>query len=96
MASPETVAHRRSVAALIAGWVGLVAHVATVIWYLASGLVAPGWAVVALLVIWCALLGLAIYMLRTRPVYTLLVPVASAAIWFGALSAGEAWLGWTA
>jgi hypothetical protein len=96
MASPESAAPRRSVAALIAGWAGLLAQLATLIWYAASGLVAPGWAVAALLVVWCALLALAIYLLRTRPVYTLLVPVLSAAIWFAAISAGEAWLGWTA
>ncbi|GIH04249.1 hypothetical protein Rhe02_23160 [Rhizocola hellebori] len=46
--------------------------------------------------IWLGLLALGIYLLRTRPVYVLLVPVASAAIWFGAISAGEAWLNWTA
>ena len=93
---PDTVPSRRSVPALIAGWVGLIAHLATLIWYMASGLVAPGWAVAVLLVIWVALLALAVYLLRTRPAYVLLVPVAAAVIWFGAISAGGAWLGWTA
>ena len=91
---PERPKH--SVAALIAGWAGLLAHLATLVWYLASGLVAPGWAVVVLLLIWLALLGLAIYLLRTRPVWVLVVRVLAAAVWFGAVSAGEAWLGWTA
>lgn len=93
-AVPERPKH--SVAALIAGWVGLLGHLATLVWYMASGLVAPGWAVIALLVIWLGLLGLAVYLLRTRPAWVLAVPVLSALIWFGAISAGEAWLGWTA
>lgn len=81
--------------ARIAGWIGLVAHLATLIWYAASGLLAPGWAVVLLLVAWAALLVLAIVLLRRRPAYVLVVPVLSALVWFGAISAGEAWLGWT-
>ncbi len=96
MTSPGQAPSRPSLAALIAGWLGLVAHLATLIWYAASGLVAPGWAVVTLLVIWLALLAGAIVLLRRRPAYVLLVPVGSALIWFGVLSAGEAWLGWTA
>jgi len=91
---PERPKH--STGALVAGWVGLVGHLATLVWYMASGLMAPGWAVIALLAIWLALFALAIYLLRTRPVWVLLVPVLAAAIWFGAMSAGDAWLGWTA
>jgi hypothetical protein len=34
--------------------------------------------------------------LRRRPLWTLPLPVIAAVIWFGGLSAGEAWLGWTA
>ncbi|HEX6684558.1 MAG TPA: hypothetical protein VF062_17270 [Candidatus Limnocylindrales bacterium] len=96
MSQPETVRHQRSVPALIAGWVGLLAHLATGVWYAASGLLAPMWAIVVLFVIWFGLLALAIYLLRTRPVWTLLVPVAATAIWFASISAGEALLGWTA
>ena len=83
--------------ARVVGWIGLVAHLATLIWYAASGLLAPLWAVVLLLVIWAGLLAVAIWLLRSeRPALTILVPLASTAIWFGVLSAGEAWLGWTA
>ncbi|WP_162908067.1 hypothetical protein [Allorhizocola rhizosphaerae] len=91
----DVVPKQRSVAALIAGWIGLIAHLPVGIWYLSSGLVTPAWAYVLLLLVWLAFFGLAIYLLRTRPVYTLLVPVAAAAFWFAAISAGEAWLGWT-
>jgi hypothetical protein len=82
--------------ARIAGWLGLVAHLVFFFWYAASGLVAPAWAVVVLLAVWVALLGVAVWLLRTRPVLVPLVPLAAALIWFGAVSAGDAFLGWTA
>jgi len=84
-----------TLAARIAGWLGLAAHAALFFWYVASGLLAPLWAVVVLLLVWAALLGVAIWLLRTRPWWTLLVPVVGVAFWFLAISAGEAWLGWT-
>jgi hypothetical protein len=97
--STEAVVPQRpkpSIGTLVAGWVGLAGHLATLVWYAASGLMAPGWAVIGLLVIWLALLALAIYLLRTRPVWVLAVPVLATAVWFGVMSAGDAWLGWTA
>ena len=79
-----------------AGWLGLAALLATLVFYAASGLLAPAWAVVLLLVVWLALLVLAIRLLRRwRPLYVLLTPVAAWLIWLGALTAGETWLGWT-
>jgi hypothetical protein len=78
------------------GWLGLAAHLVTVVFYAASGLLAPAWAVAILCVIWLTLLAVAIWLLRTRrPLYVLLVPIAAWLIWFGALTAGENWLGWT-
>jgi hypothetical protein len=78
------------------GWIGLAALLAALYLYAASGLLAPGWAVALLLVIWFALLVTAIQLLRSRrPLYVLLTPVAAVLIWFGALTAGETWLGWT-
>jgi len=82
--------------ARIVGWLGLAAHLAVLIWDAASGLVAPGWAVAVLLVIWSALMVGAVALLRRRPVAVPLVPLAAAVIWFSAISAGEAFLGWTA
>ena len=78
------------------GWLGLAAHFGALVFYAASGLLAPGWAVALLLVIWFALLAVAIWLLRgRRPLLVLPVPVAAALIWFGALTAGEHLLGWT-
>ena len=78
------------------GWLGLAALLLTGFFYASSGLLAPGWAVAVLLVVWLLLLLLAIQFLRIRrPLYVLPVPVAAWLFWFGALSAGEKWLGWT-
>jgi hypothetical protein len=78
------------------GWVGLVGHLALFIWYAASGLVAPGWAVAVLLLIWAAFLALAIKLLISRPLYVPLVPLTALLCWILAISLGEAYLGWTA
>jgi hypothetical protein len=78
------------------GWAGFAAFLATLFFYAAAGLLAPGWAVVLLLVVWVALLAVAIWLLRSRrPLFVLPLPVASWLIWFGALTAGESFLGWT-
>jgi hypothetical protein len=97
--SAETVVPdrpRHSFPAVLAGWAGIVGQLATLVWYMASGLIAPGWAVIGLLATWLVLFGVAIYLLRKRPAWVLAVPVAAALIWFGVMAAGEAWLGWTA
>jgi hypothetical protein len=95
LASPAAPARPASLGARIVGWVGVALHAATFFWYAASGLLAPGWAVAVLLVLWAALLVLAIWLRRTRPLLTPLVAVLAMALWFAILSAGEAWLGWT-
>jgi hypothetical protein len=79
------------------GWLGLAAHLVTLVFYLSSGLLAPGWAIAVLLVIWVALLVMAIRLLRARkPLSVLLIPIVAWLIWFGALTAGERFLDWTA
>lgn len=78
------------------GWAGLVAHLALGFWYAATPLVAPAWGVAGLVLIWLVLLAVAIRLLRRRPVLVPVVPVAAVLIWVAAVSAGDAWLGWTA
>ena len=78
------------------GWLGIAALLVTGFFYASSGLLAPAWAVAVLLVIWLLLLIAAIQLMRIRrPLYVLPVPVGAWLIWFGALTAGENWLGWT-
>ena len=64
--------------------------------YLSSGLMAPAWAIVLLLIFWAALFALGIWLFRRRPYAVLLLPLVAVAVWFGAMSAGEALLGWQA
>jgi hypothetical protein len=82
--------------ARIAGWIGLALHLLALVWYAASTLVAPGWAVVGLLVVWAAVLVAAIRLMRTRPLLVAAVPLLDAAIWVAVVWAGETFLGWTA
>jgi hypothetical protein len=82
--------------AMVAWWVGLAGHLVGAIWYAASGLVAPPWAVVLLLVIWVALFVVGLRLRTRRPWWMLAVPVLDVVIWVAIVSAGEAFLGWTA
>jgi hypothetical protein len=88
--------HGRMQTARVVGWLGLAAHLALGIWYAASGLVAPAGAVAGLLGVWLVLLAVAIRLLRRRPALVPLVPLAAVLIWLAVVSAGDAWLGWTA
>ena len=63
--------------------------------YLASGLLAPLWAIVVLLLVWGLLFVLACRWFRRHPYRVLVLPVLAAAFWFASISAGEALLGWT-
>ena len=85
-----------SPSARIAWWVGLAGHAAMLIWYAASGLVAPPWAVAVLLAVWAGLLVVGLRLRTRRPWWMLLVPVLAAAIWFAVVSAGDAFLDWSA
>jgi hypothetical protein len=64
--------------------------------YAASGLLAPWWAVVLLLIVWAALLFLATAWWSLHPTWVPWIPVFAAVLWFVVLNAGGAWLGWTA
>ena len=73
----------------------LALHAAVAFPYLTSGLVAPPYGVLALWIVWGAFLALILQLLRTRAPLALLVPPAALAVWFAALSLGEALLGWS-
>jgi hypothetical protein len=84
-----------TVAKYVLGAVGLVALLALAPFFFASGLMAPGWAVVLLMAIWLALFLLGCFWIRRKPLWVFPLPLLAVAIWVGGMTAGEAWLGWT-
>jgi hypothetical protein len=79
------------VASMVAA-VGLAAQALVSLLWLPLGLVAPPWAVIALLVAWAALLAVR---QRRRPLVVLTAPAATAALAAGLLYVGGTFLGWT-
>ncbi len=77
-------------------FVGMAGMAVTLFVYAASGLVVPGWAVAVLSAVWALLLVVACRWWTRHPRWVPLVPVAALAVWFAGVSAGGAWLGWTA
>ena len=76
--------------------VAVLALLAQAPFFFSAGLVAPAWAVVLLVLVWLALVVLAVVWFRRRPWWVVPLPVVAALVWFGSISAGEALLGWTA
>jgi hypothetical protein len=79
-----------------AGWVGLAGLLPLLYLYAVSGLVAPMWAVGALIAVWMAFLVVGLVQRRRRPLMVLALPAIGLALWFGVVSLGETLLGWTA
>jgi hypothetical protein len=78
------------------GFVGVAGMVALFFPYAASGLVAPYWAVGVLLAVWLVLMVVTCRWFMPHPKRTLVMPVVALVVWFGAVSAGGAFLDWTA
>jgi hypothetical protein len=77
-------------------FVGMGLMAASFFLYAASGLLAPAWGVVVLLVIWLALLLLCFAWWTPHPRRLPWVGLFAVVFWFAALNAGGAFLGWTA
>ena len=67
----------------------LAAMVAVLPFYLASGLVAPLWAIIGLLLCWAGFFYLGLRWRKTRPYWVLALPVVAFAWWWIALTVGE-------
>lgn len=76
--------------------IGVLGHLAAGVWYASSGLVAPWWAVVGLLVVWAVLSVVLWRLVRRRSPWAIAIPVLDAVIWFAVISIGDALLDWTA
>ncbi len=83
---------------VISPWpfVGLVLIVSSFFLYAASGLLAPWWAVVVLMLTWVAMLVLCFVWWNTYPKRTVALGVVSFVWWFAAVTAGGLLLGWNA
>ena len=63
--------------------VALVAMLAIAPFFLASGLMAPGWAVALFILIWCTLFVAGCWWIRRKPLWVVPLPFLLAAIWLG-------------
>ena len=77
-------------------FVGMAGMACAFFLYAASGLVAPGWAVAVLLLVWALLLVVACVWWTPHPKRLPFVAGFAIVLWFAAVTAGGAWLGWTA
>lgn len=66
------------------------------VFYLASGLVAPGWAIVLLWIVWLVLAWYGVRLARAGSYLVLALPIVAGAIWYLTLTLGEQVLGWRA
>ncbi len=73
----------------------VVLQLATLLTYVASGLLAPPYAVVLLLTTWLALTVVAARTLRRRGALALAMPLLTIAVWAVVMTAGDLLLGWT-
>lgn len=84
---------------VLASIVGLVAatlmHLVVGVFVFSSGLIAPGWAVLLLSLMWVGAAWL-VWRWRKRPLLAMLVPIGTAAVWWVTMLLGDALLGWTA
>jgi hypothetical protein len=83
---------------LISPWpfVGMGLMAASLFLYGASGLLAPAWAVVALLLVWLVLFVLSCRWWTPHPTRLPFVALFAVVFWFAALVAGGAFLDWSA
>lgn len=80
----------------IVATLGVLGLLAVLPFYLASGLVAPLWAIVVLLMVWLSFALVALRSFRSRPWLVLVLPFVAAAAWWLAITLGEKVLGWQA
>ena len=86
---------RKRVLTYVGAGLAMLVMLALAPFYFAAGLMAPGWAVAVLMIIWLALFVLGCLWFKRRPLRVLALPPVALAVWFGGMSAGGALLGWT-
>jgi hypothetical protein len=86
---------RPSTISYVLGGLALAGLLAMSIWFFATGLLAPLWAVIGFIAVWLVLVVLGVVWIRRHPWRVLSLPVIAAAVLFGGLRAGTTLLGWT-
>ena len=81
---------------LIGSFIGMSGMACVLFLVLASGLVAPAWAVAVLTLVWLVLFVLGVRWFMHHPWRVAALPVAMALIWFGSVTAGAVFLDWNA
>jgi hypothetical protein len=77
-------------------FVGMALMAAVLFLYGVSGLLAPAWAVAVLVLVWLVLFALCCRWWTPHPKRLPFVALFALVLWFAALNAGGAFLGWTA
>jgi hypothetical protein len=90
-----TTTRSPSLGSRIAVVAGFALHAVVGVFVISSGLRMPAWAILALAALWVVALVAAVRR-RHRPLFVLLTPVVTFAIWYLTGWAGETYLGWTA
>ena len=86
---------RPSIIGWVLGGIALAGLLAMSILFLATGLMAPLWAIIGFMAVWAILFVLGCLWIRRHPWRVLLLPPIAAVILFGGLRAGTTLLGWT-
>ena len=88
--------HTRSRGPLLVAVIAAVLHLVVGYFYLAGGLVIPGYVLIPLWVVWLLLAWWLVSLARRNSWWTPLAPVAAAVLFVLVLTVGEQVLGWTA
>lgn len=86
----------RRVLERVVATLGVLGLIGVLPFYVLSGLVAPLWAIVLLLLVWAALAVCSVRWFARRPWVVLVLPLVAAAVWFATIILGEQLLGWQA
>jgi hypothetical protein len=95
MATSGETRSRPSIIGYVFGGIALAGLLAMSILFIATGLMAPLWAIVGFIAVWVVLFVLGCVWIRRHPWRVVLLPAIAAVILFGGLRAGAALLGWT-
>ena len=78
----------RTVAKYVVAGLALAAMLALAPFFLASGLMAPGWAVGIFIAVWLLLFGLGCFWIRRKPLRVIPLPLIAVVFWYGGMNAG--------